>query len=128
MVHPPSFKPKPNRPGRPRKSFEDKERSAHHDEAIEIKEKVAGHEFQAVLLAAGLMAKDQGYRDLSFVLRKLAEDPLVLAKNVKEAITSPRQGISLKVHHSQAFCILILATCTISLFRLSNLLFVCLRK
>ena len=92
MVHPPSVKPKPNRPGRPRKSFEDKERSSHHEEATKVKDKVAGHEFQAVLLAAGLMAKDQGYRDLSFVLRRLAEDPLVLATNVKEVITSDHQG------------------------------------
>ena len=92
MVHPPTLKPKKNLPGRPRKSFEDKSRSAHHDEAIKIKEKVAGHEFQAVLLAAGLMAKDQGFRDLSFVLRRLAEDPLVLATKIKEDITTPRQG------------------------------------
>ena len=53
---------------------------------------MAGHDFQAVLLAAGLMAKDQGYRDLSFVLRRLAEDPLILATNMKDVITSPRQG------------------------------------
>ena len=76
MVDPPSVKPTTARPGRPRKSFEDKSRSAKHDEALEIKEKVSGHDFQAVLLAAGLMAKDQGYRDLSFVLRRLAQhDP-----------------------------------------------------
>ena len=92
MEHPPIFKPKPNRSGRPRKSFEEKSRSAHHDEAIEIKEKVAGHEFQAVLLAAGLMAKDQGFRDLSFVLRRLAEDPLILATKIKQDITCPSQG------------------------------------
>ena len=98
-MDPPILQPKPNRPGRPRKSFEDKQRSSHHEEAIKVKEKVAGHEFQAVLLAAGLMAKDQGFRDLSFVLRRLAEDPLVLAANVKEAMTSKSQGISLKVHN-----------------------------
>ena len=105
MVHPPSVKPKPNRPGRPRKSFEEKQRSAHHVEAVEIKEKVADHEFQAVLLAAGLMAKDKGFRDLSFVLRKLADDPLVLASKIKEDITSIRQGIHAKSPHSQAFCL-----------------------
>ena len=93
MVHPPSVKPTTARPGRPRKSFEDKSRSAKHDEALEIKEKVSGHDFQAVLLAAGLMAKDQGFRDLSFVLRRLAEDPLILATKIKEDITSTRQGI-----------------------------------
>ena len=91
-VHAPTVKPRPDRPGRPRKSFEDKGRSAKHDEALEIKDKVSGHDFQAVLLAAGLMAKDQGYRDLSFVLRRLAEDPLILATNMKDVITSPRQG------------------------------------
>ena len=92
MVHPPSVKPTTARPGRPRKSFEDKSRSAKHDEALEIKEKVSGHDFQAVLLAAGLMAKDQGYRDLSFVLRRLAEDPLILATKIKQDITCTRQG------------------------------------
>ena len=35
---------------------------------------------------------DQGYRDLSYVLRRLAEDPLILATKVKEDITCPRQG------------------------------------
>ena len=107
MVHAPSVKPRPDRPGRPRKSFEDKGRSAKHDEALEIKEKVSGHDFQAVLLAAGLMAKDQGFRDLSFVLRRLAEDPLVLASSIKQDITSTRQGIFTVQVHSQAFCHLI---------------------
>ena len=53
---------------------------------------MSGHDFQAVLLAAGLMAKDQGYRDLSFVLRRLAEDPLILATKIKQDITCTRQG------------------------------------
>ena len=48
----PILQPKPNRPGRPRKSFEDKQRSSHHEEATKVKDKVADHEFQAVLLAA----------------------------------------------------------------------------
>ena len=103
-MDPPILKPKPNRPGRPRKSFEEKERSSHHNEAVEVKEKVTGHDFQAVLLAAGLMAKDKGFRDLSFVLRKLADDPLVLASKIKEDITSIHQGIHASPH-SQAFCL-----------------------
>ena len=78
--------------GRPRKSFTDKGRSGQHNEAIEIKTKTSGHQFQALLVASGLMAKDEGFSDLAFVCRRLAEDPH-LATKVKEAITSPsREG------------------------------------
>ena len=83
--------------GRPRKSFTDKGRSGQHNEAVDIKtkSKESGHQFQALLVASGLMAKDEGFSDLAFVCRRLAEDPH-LATKVKEAITSPpREGTKL---------------------------------
>ena len=90
MVHPPIVQPLPDRSGagRPRKSFTEKGRSAQHDEAVEVKAKVASHQFQAVLVATGLMAKEKDLGDLAFVLRRLAEDPH-LATQVKQAITAP---------------------------------------
>ena len=96
MVHPPIVQPLPDRSGagRPRKSFTDKGRSGQHNEAIEIK--ASGHQFQALLVAAGLMAKDEGFSDLAFVLRRLAEDPH-LGSKVKETITSPPREGTLKI-------------------------------
>ena len=90
--------------GRPRKSFTDKQRSGQHGEAAEIKAKIkeGGHQFQAVLTATGLLANDEGLKDVSFVCRRMAEDP-PLAKKAKLAITCPpREGTkSLKSNHSQ---------------------------
>ena len=78
--------------GRPRKSFTDKQRSGQHIEAADVKAKIKDHQFQAVLTATGLMAKDEGFKDVSFVCRRLAEDP-PLAKKAKVAITCPpREG------------------------------------
>ena len=94
--------------GRPRKPFTDKQRSGRHIEAAEIKAKTSGHQFQALLVACGLMAHDEGFSDLAFVCRRLAEDPS-LATKVKEAITvQAREGTKSSINvqssnHSQAF-------------------------
>ena len=92
MVHPPIVQPRSG-VGRPRKPFTDKQRSGQHIEAAEIRAKTSGHQFQALLIACGLMAHDENFGDLAFVLRRLAEDPIDLAKKLKDAITSPaREG------------------------------------
>ena len=78
--------------GRPRLPFTDKQRSGRHIEAAEIRAKTSGHQFHAILVACGLRAHDEGFSDLAFVCRRLAEDPS-LATQVKEAITvQARQG------------------------------------
>ena len=103
-VHPPPLPepPKRPRPGAPRKSFEDKGRTGQFNEAREIKENESSHDFQAIIKAAALAAKEKGLGDLGYILDRLAKDPVDLPKQLKEFMTSTRQGTSIFQNHNQA--------------------------
>ena len=63
-------------------------------EANQIKKREASHDFQAMIRASALAAKDQGLTDAWSVLSALADD-ITVAKKLKAALNSKTQGISL---------------------------------
>ena len=70
-------------------------------EANQIKKREASHDFQAMIRASALAAKDQGLTDAWSVLSALADD-ITVAKKLKSALVSKRQGI--KDHNQALLC------------------------
>ena len=99
LVHPPppsTPKPKPNRPGAPRKTFMSKGYSGQNLEANKIKKRESSHDFRAMIKASALAAKEQGFTDAWSVLCALAED-ITVAKKLKAALVSKRPGITFTI-------------------------------
>ena len=77
-------------------------------EANEIKKREASHDFQAMIRASALAAKDQGLTDAWSVLNALADD-ITVAKKLKAALVSKSEGTN-KPQLNTAFVFLCLFT------------------
>ena len=75
--------------GAPSKPFEEKGATAQYLEAKKLKESASSS--KAVFKAAKLAADSEGLKDLSFVYKKVIEEPSV-ASEIRASISNPKQG------------------------------------